>query len=40
MGFTYPYKFTYLNTFVMELAQRCLDNEDPIVITLEARLTL
>ena len=26
MGFTYPYKFTYLNTFVMELAQRSLDN--------------
>ena len=24
-GFTYPDQFTHLSTFVMELAQRCLD---------------
>ena len=27
MGFTYPEKFTYLNTFVMELVQIISDNE-------------
>ena len=26
MGFTYPDKFTCLNTFVMEVAQTCSDN--------------
>ena len=26
MGFIYPNKFTFLNTFVIQLAQRCLDN--------------
>ena len=26
MGFTYLNKFSYLNTFVMEVAQRCSDN--------------
>ena len=26
MGFTYPDKFIYLNTFMMEVAQRCSDN--------------
>ena len=31
MGFTYPDKFTYLNTFVMELAQRHWDNGGPTV---------
>ena len=31
MGFTYPDKFTYLNTFMMELAQMCLDNGGPTV---------
>jgi len=31
MGFTNPDKFTYLNTFVMELAQRCSDNGGPTV---------
>ena len=29
MGFTYPDKFTYLNTFVMELGQSCSDNGGP-----------
>jgi len=32
MGFSYLEKFTYLNTFVMELAQRCLDNGGPTVV--------
>ena len=31
MGFTYPDKFTYLNTFVMQVAQRCSDNGGPTV---------
>ena len=31
MGFTYPDRFTYLNTFVIQVPQRCLDNEGPIV---------
>ena len=31
MGFTYPDKFTYLNTFVIQVAQRCSDNGGPIV---------
>jgi len=31
MGFTYPDKFTYLNTFMMKMAQRCLDNGGPTV---------
>ena len=26
MGLTYPDKFTYLNTFVIQVAQKCLDN--------------
>ena len=26
MGFIYPNKFTYLDTFKIELAHRCLDN--------------
>ena len=32
MGFTYPGKFTYLNTFMMQVAQRCSDNRGPTVI--------
>jgi len=32
MGFTYLDKFTYLNTFVIEEAQRCLDNGGPTVL--------
>ena len=32
MGFTYPDKFTYLNTFVMQVAQRCSDNRGPTVL--------
>ena len=31
MGFTYPDKFAYLNTFVIQVAQRCSDNGGPIV---------
>ena len=31
MGFTYPDKFTYLNTFVIQVAQRCSDNGGPTV---------
>ena len=34
MGFIYLNKFTYLNTFVIQLAQRCLDNRGPIVYTM------
>ena len=32
MGFTYPDKFTYLNTFVIQVAQRCSDNGGPTVL--------
>ena len=32
MGFSYPDKFTYLNTFMMELAQRCLDDGGSTVL--------
>ena len=32
MGFTYPDKFSYLNTFMIELAQRCSNNGGPTVI--------
>ena len=32
MGFTYPNKFTHLNIFVMELAQRCSDNGGSTVL--------
>ena len=32
MGFTYPDKFTYLNTFVIQVAQSCLDNGGPAVL--------
>ena len=32
MGFTYPGKFTYLNTFVMQVAQRCSDNQGSTVL--------
>ena len=32
MGLIYPNKFTYLNTFVIQLAQRCLDNGGPTVL--------
>ena len=32
--FTYPDKFTYLNTSMMEVAQRCLDNGGPTVIAI------
>jgi len=31
MGFTYPDKFTYLNTFVIQVAQMSLDNGGPTV---------
>ena len=31
MGFSYPNKFTFLNTFVIQLTQRCSDNGGPIV---------
>ena len=31
--FIYPDKFTYLNTFVMEVAQRCSDNGGPTVLS-------
>ena len=31
MGFIYPNKFTYLNTFVIQLAHRYLDNQGPTV---------
>ena len=31
MGFTYLDKFTNLNTFVMQVAQRCSDNRGPTV---------
>ena len=34
MGFTYPDKFTYLNTFVIQVAQRCLDNGGPTVLSI------
>ena len=32
MGFTSLDKFTYLKTFMMELAQSCLDNGGPTVL--------
>ena len=32
MGFIYPNKFTYLSTFVIQLAQRCSDNGGPTVL--------
>ena len=32
MGFTYLDKFTYLNTFVIEVAQRWSDNQGPTVL--------
>ena len=32
MGLSYLVKFTYLNTFVMELAQRCSDNGGRTVV--------
>ena len=34
MGFTYMYpdEFTYLNTFVIQVAQRCSDNGGPTVL--------
>ena len=31
MGFIYPNKFTYLNTFVIQLTHRCSDNGGPTV---------
>ena len=31
MGFIYLNKFTYLSTFVIQLAQRCSDNGGPAV---------
>ena len=31
VGFTYPEKFTCLNTFVIEVAQTCSDNGGPMV---------
>ena len=34
MRFTYPDKFTYLNIFVMKLAQKCSDNGGPTVLAL------
>ena len=37
MGFTYPDKFTYLNTFLILLAQKCSDNGGPTVIYLVMR---
>jgi len=32
MGFTYLYKFTDPNTFLMDLAQRYFDNRGPTVL--------
>ena len=32
MGFTYPDKFSYLNTFMMQVAQRCSDNRGHTVL--------
>ena len=32
MGFTYLDKFTYLNTFVIQVARRCSDNQGPTVL--------
>jgi len=32
MSLIYPKKFTYLNTFVIQLAQRCSDSGGPTVI--------
>ena len=32
MGFTYLDKFTYLNTFVIQVAQRCSDNGGSTVL--------
>ena len=31
MGFTDLDKFTYLNTFMMKMAQKCLDNGGPAI---------
>ena len=31
MGFIYPNKFTYLNTFVIQLAHKCSENGGPTV---------
>ena len=35
MGFIYSNKITYLNTFVIQLAQRCSDNGGSTVQSLE-----
>jgi len=35
MGFTYPDKFTHLNTFGIQVAQRCSDNGGPVFVILK-----
>jgi len=40
MGFIYPNKFTYLNTFVIQLAQRSSDNGGPTVTHLHNTTTV
>ena len=40
MGFTYPDKFTHLNTFVMEVTQRCSDHGGTTVPILKENVEL
>jgi len=40
MGFIYPKKFTYLNTFVIQLAQRCSDNGGSTVLGIVSSLVV
>jgi len=32
MGSIYPNKFTYLGTFVIQMAQKCMDNRAPTAL--------
>ena len=40
MGFAYPDKFPYLNTFVMQIEQKCLDYRDSTVSLDTSSLTM
>jgi len=39
MGFIHPKEFTYLNTFMIQLAQRYLDNGGPTVLAIYKLIT-
>ena len=40
MGFTYPDKFTKLNTFVIRVAKRSLDNGGPTVLLVQISVAI